>query len=134
MAKKKTVKIKTVKIKKSEVPEEISEYILAGCLSRDLGTYQDAPLVRQLVEDLMEFRDGEHIGEALNTKFVLNWADEAGELGDLVEKGAEELGLKVVEDGLPENIDLLKVLRAMLDLPDWATKADILRELDDRMF
>lgn len=126
-------KKKTVRIKKSEVPEEISEYILAGCLSRDLGTYQDAPLVRQLVKDLMEFRDGEHIGEALNTKFVLNWADEAGELEDLVEKGAEELGL-VVEDRLPENIDLVKVLREMLDLPDWATKADILRELDDRMF
>ena len=30
--------------------------------------------------------------------------------------------------------DLVKVLRTMLDLPDWATKADILRELDDRMF
>ena len=126
-------KEKTVRIKKSEVPEEISEYILAGCLSRDLGTYQDAPLVRQLVKDLMEFRDGEHIGEALNTKFVLNWADEAGELEDLVEKGAEELGLKL-EVAFPENKDLVKVLRAMLDLPDWATKADILRELDDRMF
>ena len=127
-------KKKTVKIKKSEVPEEFSEYVLSGCLSHDLGTYQDAPLVRQLVNNLMEFRDGEHVGEAINTKFVLNWADEAGELGDLVEKGAEELGLKVVEDGLPENKDLVKVLREMLDLPDWATKADILRELDDRMF
>ena len=127
-------KKKTVRIKKSEVPEEISEYILAGCLSRDLGTYQDAPLVRQLVKDLMEFRDGEHIGEALNTKFVLNWADEAGELGELVEKGAEELGLKVVDGFRPENKDLVKALREMLDLPDWATKADILRELDDRMF
>ena len=126
-------KKKTVKIKKSEVPEEFKAYILAGSLSYDLGTYQDAPLVRQLVNDLMEFRDGEHIGEALNTKFVLNWADEAGELEDLVEKGAEELGL-VVEDRVPENIDLVKVLREMLDLPDWATKADILRELDDRMF
>ena len=126
-------KKKTVKIKKSEVPEEFREYILAGCLSSDLGTYQDAPLVRQLVKDLMEFRDGEHIGEALNLDFVLNWADEAGELVDLVEKGAEELGL-VVEDRVPENIDLVKVLREMLDLPDWATKADILRELDDRMF
>lgn len=127
-------KKKTVKIKKSEVPEEFREYILSGCLSHDLGTYQDAPLVRQLVKDLMEFRDGEHIGEALSTKFVLNWADEAGELGDLVEKGAEELGLKVVGDRVPENKDLVKVLREMLDLPDWATKADILRELDDRMF
>ena len=127
-------KKKTVKIKKSEVLEEFREYILAGCLSNDLGTYQDAPLVRQLVNDLMGFRDGEHIGEAINTKFVLNWADEAGELYDLVENGAEELGLKVVEDSLPENIDLVKVLREMLDLPDWATKSDILRELDDRMF
>ena len=126
-------KKKTVKIKKSEVPEEFREYILAGCLSYDLGTYQDAPLVRQLVKDLMEFRDGEHIGEALSTKFVLNWADEAGELGELVGKGAEELGLKL-EVALPENKDLVKVLREMLDLPDWATKADILRELDDRMF
>ena len=126
-------KKKTVKIKKSEVPEEFREYILAGCLSNDLGTYQDAPLVRQLVKDLMEFRDGEHIGEAINTKFVLNWADEAGELDDLVEKGAEELGLKLATS-TPENIDLVKVLREMLDLPDWATKADILRELDDRMF
>ena len=126
-------KKKTVQIKKSEVPEEFREYILAGCLSHDLGTYQDAPLVRQLVKDLMEFRDGEHIGEAINTKFVLNWADEAGELEDLVEKGAEELGLKL-EVALPENKDLIKTLRKMLDLPDWATKADILRELDDRMF
>ena len=127
-------KKKTVKIKKSEVPEEISDYVLAGRLSYDLGTYQDAPLVRQLVNDLMEFEEGKYIGEAINPKFVLNWADEAGELEDLVEKGAEELGLKVVEDGLPENIDHVKVLREMLDLPDWATKADILRELDDRMF
>ena len=126
-------KKKTVKIKKSEVPEEFSEYVLSGCLSRDLGTYQDAPLVRQLVNNLMEFRDGEHIGEALNLDFVLNWADETGELGELVEKGAEELGLKL-EVALPENKDLVKVLREMLDLPDWATKADILRELDDRMF
>ena len=127
-------KKKTVRIKKSEVPEEISEYILAGCLSRDLDPYLDAQLAEQMVSDLMEFEEGRYIGEALNTKFVLNWADEAGELGGLVEKGAEELGLKVVEDGLPENIDLIKVLRGMLDLPDWATKADILRELDDRMF
>ena len=127
-------KKKTVKIKKSEVPEEISEYILAGCLSRDLDPYLDAQLAEQMVSDLMEFEEGKYIGEAINMKFVLNWADEAGELGDLVEKGAEELGLKVVEDDLPENIDLVKVLRAMLDLPDWATKADILRELDDRMF
>ena len=126
-------KKKTVRIKKSEVPEEFSEYILAGCLSRDLGTYQDAPLVRQLVNDLMEFRDGEHIGEALNVSFVVNWADEAGELDALVKKGAEELGLKL-EVTLPENKDLIKTLREMLDLPDWATKADILRELDDRMF
>lgn len=126
-------KKKAFRIKKSEVPEGFREYILSGCLSHDLGTYQDAPLVRQLVNNLMEFRDGEHIGEALNTKFVLNWADEAGELGELVEKGAEELGLKL-EAALPENKDLIKVLRAMLDLPDWATKADILRELDDRMF
>ena len=126
-------KKKTVKIKKSEVPEEFREYILAGSLSYDLGTYQDAPLVRQLVNDLMEFRDGEHIGEALNLDFVLNWADATGELGKLVAKGAEELGLKL-EVALPENKDLVKVLRAMLDLPDWATKADILRELDDRMF
>ena len=123
-------KKKTVKIKKSEVPEEFSEYILAGCLSRDLDPYLDA----QMVSDLMEFEEGKYIGEAINTKFVLNWADEAGELGDLVEKGAEELGLKVVEDGLPENKDLIKLLRTMLNLPDWATKADILRELDDRMF
>ena len=65
---------------------------------------------------------------------MLNWADEAGELEDLMEKGAEELGRKVVEDSLPENKDLVKILREMLDLPDWATKADILRELDDRMF
>ena len=126
-------KKKTVKIKKSEVPEEFREYILAGCLSHDLGTYQDAPLVRQLVNNLMEFRDGEHIGEALNLDFVLNWADETGKLGEPVEKGAEELGLKL-EVALPENKDLIKVLRAMLDLPDWATKADILRELDVRMF
>ena len=127
-------KKKTVRIKKSEVPEEISEYILAGCLSRDLDPYLDAQLAEQMVSDLMEFEEGKYIGEAINTRFVLNWADEAGELGDLVEKGAEELGLKVVEDGLPETIDFVKVLREMLDLPDWATKADILRELDDRMF
>ena len=127
-------KKKTVKIKKSEVPEEFREYILAGCLSRDLDPYLDAQLAEQLVSDLMEFEEGKYIGEAINTKFVLNWADEAGELEDLVEKGAEELGLKVVEDRLPENKDLIKVLRAMLELPDWATKADILRELDDRMF
>lgn len=128
------VKKKTVKMQKSEVPEEFSEYILAGSLSRDLDPYMDAQLAEQLVEDLMEFEEGKYIGEAINTKFVINWAAEAGELEDLVEKGAEELGLKVVEDGLPENIDLVKVLRAMLDLPDWATKTDILRELDDRMF
>lgn len=127
-------KKKTVKIKKFEVPEEFREYILAGCLSRDLDPYLDAQLAEQLVEDLMEFEEGKYIGEALNTKFVINWADEAGELGDLIEKGAEELGLKVVEDSLPETIDLAKELRSMLDLPDWATKADILRELDDRMF
>ena len=127
-------KKKTVKIKKSEVPEEFSEYVLSGCLSRDLDPYLDAQLAEQMVEDLMEFEEGKYIGEAINTKFVLNWADEAGELEDLVEKGAEELGLKVVEDGLPENIDLVKVLRARLVLPEWATKADILRELDDRMF
>ena len=87
-------KKKTVRIKKSEVPEEFREYILSGCLPHDLGTYQDAPL-RQLANNLMEFRDGEHIGEALNLDFVLNWADEAGELGDLAEKGAEELGIKL---------------------------------------
>ena len=127
-------KKKTVKIKKSEVPEEISDYILAGCLSRDLDPYLDAQLAEQMVSDLMEFEEGKYIGEAINTKFVLNWADEAGELGDLVEKGAEELGLKVVENRVPESIDLVKALREMLDLPDWATKADILRELDDRMF
>ena len=121
-------------MKKYEVPEEFSEYILAGCLSRDLDPYMDAQLAEQIVEDLMEFEEGKYIGEAINTKFVINWAAEAGELGDLVEKGAEELCLKVVEDGLPENKDLIKLLRAMLDLPDWATKADILRELDDRMF
>ena len=127
-------KKKTVKIKKSEVPEEFSEYVLSGCLSRYLDPYLDAQLAEQLVEVLMEFEEGKYIGEAINTKFVLNWADEAGELGDLLEKGAEELGLKVVEDSLPENKDLIKVLREMLDLPDWASKADILRELDDRMF
>lgn len=127
-------KKKTVKIKKSEVPEEISEYILSGCLSRDLDPYLDAQLAEQMVSDLMEFEEGKYIGEAINTKFVLNWADEAGELEDLVEKGAEELGLKVVDGFRPENKDLVKVLREMLDLPDWATKADILRELDDRMF
>ena len=127
-------KKKTVKIKKSEVPEAFSEYILAGCLSRDLDPYLDAQLAEQMVEVLMEFEEGKYIGEALNTKFVLNWADEAGELEDLMEKGAEELGRKVVEDRVPENIDLVKALREMLDLPDWATKADILRELDDRMF
>jgi len=127
-------KKKTVKIKKSEVPEKFSEYVLSGCLSRDLDPYLDAQLAEKLVEDLMEFEEGKYIGEAINTKFVINWADEAGELDDLIEKGAEELGLKVVEDRLPENKDLIKVLREMLDLPDWATKADILRELDDRMF
>ena len=127
-------KKKTVRIKKSGVPEEFSEYILAGCLSRDLDPYLDAQLAEQMVSDLMEFEEGKYIGEAINTKFVLNWADEAGELDDLVEKGAEELGLKLVEDRVPENIDLVKVLREMLALPDWATKADILRELDDRMF
>ena len=127
-------KKKTVRIKKSEVPEEFSEYVLSGCLSRDLDPYRDAQLAEQLVEDLMEFEEGKYIGKAINTRFVLNWSDEAGELGELVENGAEELGLKVVEDGLPENIDLVKVLREMLALPDWATKADILRELDDRMF
>ena len=126
-------KKKTVKIKKSEVPEEISGYILSGCLSRDLDPYLDAQLAEQMVEVLMEFEEGKYIGEALNTKFVLNWADEAGELDDLVEKGAEELGLKL-EVALPENKDLIKILRSMLVLPDWATKADILRELDDRMF
>ena len=94
----------------------------------------DAQLAEQLVEDLMEFEEGKYIGKAINTKFVLNWADEAGELGELVEKGAEELCLKLVDAFRPENKDLIKVLRAMLDLPDWATKADILRELDDRMF
>lgn len=124
-------KKKTVKIKKSEVPEKFSEYVLSGCLSRDLDPYMDAQLAEKLVEDLMEFEEGKYIGEAINTKFVINWAVEAGEL---LEKGAEELCLKVVEDSLPENKDLVKVLRAMLDLPDWATKADILRELDDRMF
>lgn len=127
-------KKKTVKRQKSEVPEKFSEYVLSGCLSRDLDPYLDAQLVEKLVEDLMEFEEGKYIGEALDTKFVINWADEAGELGDLIEKGAEELGLKVVEDSLPETIDLTKELRSMLDLPDWATKADILRELDDRMF
>ena len=127
-------KKKTVKIKKSEVPEEFSQYVLSGCLSRDLDPYLDAQLAEKLVEDLMEFEEGKYIGEAINTKFVINWADEAGELDDLIEKGAEELGLKVVEDGLPENKDLIKILRAMLALPDWATKEDILRELDDRMF
>ena len=127
-------KKKTVKIKKSEVPEEFREYILAGCLSRDLDPYLDAQLAEQLVEVLMEFEEGKYIGEALNTKFVLNWADEAGELGELVEKGAEDLCLKLVDGFRPENKDLVKVLREMLDLPDWATKADILRELDDRMF
>lgn len=127
-------KKKTVKIKKSEVPEEFSQYVLSGCLSRDLDPYLDAQLAEKLVEDLMEFEEGKYIGEAINTKFVINWADEAGELDDLIEKGAEELGLKVVEDSLPENKDLIKILRAMLALPDWATKEDILRELDDRMF
>ena len=127
-------KKKTDKIKKSEVPEEFSEYVLSGCLSRDLDPYLDAQLAERLVEVLMEFEEGKYIGEAINTKFVLNWADEAGELGDLVKKGAEELCLKLVDASRPENKDLIKALRAMLDLPDWATKADILRELDDRMF
>ena len=128
------VKNKTVKRQKSEVPEKFSEYVLSGCLSRDLDPYLDAQLAEKLVEDLMEFEEGKYIGEAINTKFVINWAVEAGELGELLEQGAEELGLKVVEDKLPETIDLIKELRSMLDLPDWATKADILRELDDRMF
>ena len=44
-------KKKTVKIKKSEVPEEISDYILSGCLSRDLDPYTDAQLAEQMVED-----------------------------------------------------------------------------------
>lgn len=127
-------KKKTVKRQKSEVPEKFSEYVLSGCLSRDLDPYMDAQLAEKLVEDLMEFEEGKYIGEAINTKFAINWAVEAGELGELLEKGAEELGLKVVEDSLPENKDLIKILRAMLALPDWATKADILRELDDRMF
>lgn len=126
-------KKKTVKIKKSEVPEEFSEYILAGCLSRDLDPYLDAQLAEQMVSDLMEFEEGKYIGEAINVSFVVNWADEAGELDALVKKGAEELGLKLATS-TPENIDLVKVLREMLDLPDWATKANILRELDDRMF
>lgn len=127
-------KKKTVKIKKSEVPEKFSEYVLSGCLSRDLDPYLDAQLAEKLVEDLMEFEEGKYIGKALCTAFVINWANEAGELGELIEKGAEELGLKVVEDNLPETIDLTKELRSMLDIPDWATKEDILRELDDRMF
>ena len=126
-------KKKTVKIKKSEVPEEISDYILARCLSRDLDPYLDAQVAEQLVEDLMEFEEGKYIGEALSTKFVLNWADEAGELEDLVNEGAEQLGMRVV-DAVPEVINLRKELIEMLDIPDWATKADILRELDDRMF
>ena len=126
-------KKKTVKIKKSEVPEEFSEYVLSGCLSRDLDPYLDAQLAKQLVEVLMEFRDGEHIGEALNLDFVLNWADEAGELDDLVEKGAEELGMRVV-DAVPEVINLRKELIEMLGLRDWANKEDILQALDDRMF
>ena len=126
-------KKKTVKIKKSEVPEEFSEYVLSGCLSRDLDPYLDAQLAEQLVEVLMEFRDGEHIGEALNLDFVLNWADEAGELDDLVEKGAEELGMRVV-DAVPEVINLRKELIEMLGLRDWANKEDILQALDDRMF
>ena len=77
-------KKKTVNIRKSEVPEEFSEYVLSGCLSRDLDPYLDAQLAEQLVEDLMEFEEGRYIGKAINTRFVLNWADEAGELGDLV--------------------------------------------------
>ena len=127
-------KKKTVKRQKSEVPEKFSEYVLSGCLSRDLDPYMDAQLAEKLVEDLMEFEEGKYIGKALCTAFVINWANEAGELGELIEKGAEELCLKLVDGFRPENKDLVKVLREMLDLPDWATKADILRELDDRMF
>ena len=48
------------------MPEEFSEYILAGCLSRDLDPYLDAQLAEQMVSDLMEFEEGKYIGEAIN--------------------------------------------------------------------
>lgn len=115
------------------LPDNVREFIMDGGVLLMLNPYDDADVAERLAEDLIEFEEGKYIGEALTTSFVVNWADEAGELSDLVNEGAEQLGMRVV-DAVPEALNLRKGLIEMLDLRDWATKADILQALDDKMF
>ena len=115
------------------LPENVRDFIMDGGVLLMLNPYDDADVAERLAEDLFEFEEGKYIAEALTTSFVINWAGEAGELADLVNEGAEQLGMRVV-DAVPEVINLRKELIEMLDLREWATKEDILQALDDKMY
>ena len=118
------------------LPQNIRDFIMDGGILLMLNPYDDADVAERMAEDLYEFEEGKYLGEALTVSFVINWADEAGELWDLVNEGAEQLGMRVV-DAVPETLNLRnlrKELIEMLDLREWATKEDILQALDDKMY
>ena len=105
--------------------------------------YKDVFLIEKIAEDIQEIEEGKFVKNLLSHSMCIDWADECGELCELVKiaaKRLQESGIEVkITDhytAVNKNEDsyLKSEVKRLFNLPDWLTKEDIIKAVNDKLF
>jgi hypothetical protein len=118
--------------------ETFKEMINNGIISQIDGN--DSQMCRRIAKDIHDIEEGYYYFEELTTNEVVNEWDARGEQGDLIYKLIESFNnptniikniVKDYEEYLPTTEINRKSMIKLLGLRDYATKEDILKEIDE---
>lgn len=118
--------------------ETFKEMINNGIISQIDGN--DSQMCRRIAKDIHDIEEGYYYFEELTTNEVVNEWDARGEQGDLIYKLIESFNnptniikniVKDYEEYLPTTEINRKSMIKLLCLRDYATKEDILKEIDE---
>ena len=127
----------------------MSKSFIKGIESSEIlkaDVYQEWDLIEKLSEQINEIEEGRFIRNLLSHSMVVEWADECGELIELITKASKRLerietGTKVTIERersgryqQSEDFVLKQKLRTMFNLPDWTGKEDIIKAITEKLF
>lgn len=127
----------------------MSKSFIKGIESSEIlkaDVYQEWDLIEKLSEQINEIEEGRFIRNLLSHSMVIEWADECGELCELVSKCGNRLANKgngtkvIIEQRIDkprerdEDRELKQKLITMFNLPDWMGKEEIIKAITEKLF
>ena len=124
----------------------MSKSFIKGIESSEIlkaDVYQEYDLIEKLSEQINEIEEGKFIRNVLSHSACVEWADERGELCELVKIAAKRLQESGIEVKITdyytsvnrnEDAFLKNELKRLFNLPDWEGKEDIIKAITEKLF